>query len=271
MRPGILCASAAVALTSNSSRPQRQRSRTAQRLVGCAFVLLSVFCLCVEAPAETPAATGSITGVVTLAGEAPKPKPIEVTVDPAVCGVKPQFEEDLVVGPDHGIANAVVSIAQALGGSQLQLHGAPELVTVDQRGCRYEPHVVAFPAGSTVQIINSDGILHSVHTHSKLNRPVNLAQPGFKKVLRLKLDRPELVHITCDQHSWMSGWWFVAANPYYAVTDRAGRFTISGVPAGKYRLEVWQEKLGTLSKMVTIEAGRATTVNFVMRLTDTGS
>lgn len=267
------CASGALARGLTPAPFDRTRRALMMHLAGCALALLGLFCLHAEAQADPPAPAapaGSITGAVTLAGEAPKPKAMEITVDPAVCASVPHFEEDLVVGPDHGIANAVVSIPEASGGAPLRPQAEAKGVKVDQHGCRYEPHVVAFPAGTTVEIINSDGILHSVHTYSKLNPPVNLAQPGFKKMLRLKLNHPEVVHVTCDQHSWMSGWWFVAGNPYYAVTDHAGRFTIADVPPGKYRIEVWQERLGTMSKPVTVEAGRTTMVNFVMTLNDPG-
>jgi plastocyanin len=207
---------------------------------------------------------GLITGVVALAGEAPKPKPIEITTDPAVCATVPHFDEALQVGPDHGIANAVVSISDASNAASSRPQSVPEEIRIDQHRCRYEPHVAAFPAGATVVITNSDGILHNVHIHSKLNGPMNLAQPGFKKTLRIKLSRPEIVHVTCDEHNWMSGWWFVAANPFYAVTDREGRFRITGVPPGRYQLDVWQEELGKASKPVTVEAGHVTIVNFVL-------
>jgi plastocyanin len=222
-------------------------------------------------PAASAQQTGSIVGVVTLEGEPPKPQRIEITTDIATCGSAPKYEEDLLVGPNHGIANAVVSIPDAPSAAPVGQAAPGKEVQMDQRGCRYEPHVLAFQVGTTVEVINSDGTLHNVHTHSKLNRPLNLAQPSFKKVLRVKLDHPEIVHVTCDQHNWMSGWWFVAPNPYYAVSDRAGHFKISGVPPGKYQLQVWQEVLGTISKPVTVEAGRTTSVNFVVNLASRGS
>ena len=70
--------------------------------------------------------------------------------------------------------------------------------------------------------------------------------------------------MSCDAHNWMHGWWFVAGNPYYAVTDDKGNFTINDVPPGTYTLEVWQEKLGTKTRSVTVEPGKAITVDFTM-------
>src|SRR6202048_2378667 len=117
------------------------------------------------------AAGGTISGTVKYDGTPPKPKPLEVTKDKEVCGLKPHFDEDLVVGDGGGIQNAVVVVKGAKGDSK------PGDVTFDQKGCRYEPHVLAFPAGSTVKIMNSDGILHNIHTYSTVNPSFNAAQP----------------------------------------------------------------------------------------------
>jgi hypothetical protein len=62
----------------------------------------------------------------------------------------------------------------------------------------------------------------------------------------------------------MHGWWFVAGNPYYALTDEGGNFTIKDVPPGTYTLELWQEKLGTETRKVTVEPGKTVIVDFTM-------
>src|SRR5574341_35413 len=68
-------------------------------------------------------------------------------------------------------------------------------VTLDQNGCEYHPHVMAFPAGSTVEILNPDGILHNVHSYSKVNSPFNQAQPKFKKTMEVKIEKPEAIEV----------------------------------------------------------------------------
>src|SRR5437764_717248 len=60
------------------------------------------------------------------------------------------------------------------------------------------------------------------------------------------------VPITCDLHSWMKSWVVVAEHPYYAVTDAAGAFRIAAVPPGKYRLRMWHEVLGDVSREVEV-------------------
>jgi len=205
------------------------------------------------------AAGGTVSGTVKFDGTPPKPKQLEVTKDKEVCGVKPHFDEDVVVGADGGIQNAVVVIKGAKGDMK------PSDVTFDQKGCRYEPHVLAFEAGSTVNIDNSDGILHNIHTYSKVNPPFNMAQPKFKKVIKEKVEKPEVIKVTCDAHGWMHGWWYATDTPYFAVTDDKGNYTIKDVPPGSYTIEVWQEKLGTKDDKVDVKDGQTATENFALK------
>jgi len=204
---------------------------------------------------------GTITGVVRFAGPAPKPALLEVSKDRDVCGAHPLYDQSLVVDKSGGILNAVVTITDISKGKPL----TPVRVKFDQRGCQYIPHVVAFPAGGTVEILNSDGILHSVHTESTVNPVIDMAQPGFKKMIPQTIAKAEAIKVTCDAHNWMEGWWYVAANPYYAVTGASGRFTIGNVPAGTYTLQVWQEKLGTRTEKVTVKPGATTTADFTLK------
>jgi len=205
------------------------------------------------------AAGGTVSGTVKFDGPAPKPKQLNVSKDKEVCGVKPYFEEDIVVGSDGAIKNAVVVIKDAKGDLK------PGDVTFDQNGCRYLPHVLALEAGSTVVITNSDGILHNIHTYSKANPAVNMAQPKFKKLIRQKVDKPEVIKVTCDAHPWMHAWWYVTDTPYFAVTDEKGSFTIKDVPPGNYTVEVWQEKLGVNDQKVEVKDGQTATANFTMK------
>jgi hypothetical protein len=205
---------------------------------------------------------GTIVGTVKFDGPSPVRKPVEISKDRDVCGTKPHYDESLIVNSGGGIANAVVSIPDIARGAPL----VPlKDVKFDQKNCDYSPHVLAFPVGSTVAIINSDGILHSIRTESKRNPPLDMAQPPFKReIVTAPLKYPDAIHVTCDAHNWMHGWWFVAGNPYYAVTDAKGEFTIKDVPPGTYTIELWQEKLGTQTRQVTVEAGKTVPVDFTM-------
>lgn len=197
---------------------------------------------------------GTITGTIKFAGPPPARKDLPVTKDKEVCEKKKHLSWDLVVGPQKGIENAVVSLIDVNKGEKWAITKA----TLDQNGCEYTPHVVVVPAGSTLDILNSDGILHNIHTYSKANPTINKAQPKFKKVLNATFAKPEIVKVTCDAHSWMLGWLVVSDHPYVAVTNDKGEFTLSNVPPGNYKLEVWQETLGKKAQDVTVKSKQET-------------
>ena len=144
---------------------------------------------------------GTISGTVKFKGNAPAPKKLDVGKDKEVCAKTPKVDQSLIV-KNGNLVNAVVTITDIKKGKKIE----QKKVTVDQRGCEYHPHVLAFPVGTTVEILNPDGVLHNVHSYSKVNSPFNMAQPKFKKTLQVKIDKPEAVHIRCDVHAWMSGW-----------------------------------------------------------------
>ena len=192
---------------------------------------------------------GSVSGRITFAGTPPPKKKIDATKDKEVCGKTEIYDESLVVGPDKGLKNAVVMVMGAKGGKF-----ASQKATLDQKGCEYLPHVVVVPTTGELDILNSDGVLHNIHTHSTANPEVNVAQPKFKKVLTQKFTKPEIVKATCDAHGWMNGWIVATDHPFVAVTDEKGNFAIKDIPPGKYTVEIWQETLGKQTKEVSIKA-----------------
>jgi len=200
---------------------------------------------------------GSISGTVKFKGTAPAPKKLEVSKDKEVCGKSPKVDQSLVVN-NGNLANAVVTITDIKTGKKIDA----KKVTLDQKGCEYQPHVLAFPVGTTVEILNPDGILHNVHSYSKVNSPFNMAQPKFKKTLDVKIDKPEAIEVKCDVHGWMHGWLVATESPYVAVTDNSGNFKLTDVPAGSYTVEVWHEKLGKNTQKVTVKAKDDAKVSF---------
>src|SRR6059036_3440477 len=156
---------------------------------------------------------GTIEAAVTYAGAAVVEK-LKVNKDTEKCGTEAVIEK-VVVGSNKGLANAVVSVPSA--------KGAPRMakVTVDQHGCKFVPHVTAMMPGE-LDLKNSDDILHNIHTYSTANPSINKAQPKFKKLMMEKFEKPEIIKLTCDVHSWMLGWVAVLPTPFFAVTDASG-------------------------------------------------
>lgn len=192
---------------------------------------------------------GSLSGRITYGGAPPPKKKVDVTKDKEVCGKNEIYDESLVVGPDKGLKNAVVMVLGAKGGK----FTSPK-AELDQKGCEYVPHVVVVPTTGQLDILNSDGILHNIHTQSTANPSINVAQPKFKKVLTQKFAKPEIIKAACDAHGWMNGWIVATDSPFVAVTDDKGNFTIKDIPPGTYKVEIWHETLGKQVKEVSIKA-----------------
>jgi plastocyanin len=200
---------------------------------------------------------GTISGTVKFKGSAPAPKKLDVGKDKEVCGKSPKMDQTLIVN-NGNLVNAVITITDIQKGKKIDV----KKVTLDQNGCEYHPHVLAFQAGSTVEVLNPDGILHNIHSYSKVNSPFNQAQPKFKKTLDVKIDKPEAIEVKCDVHGWMHGWLVATESPYFAVTDNSGSFKLSDVPPGSYTVEVWHEKLGKSTQKVTVKAKEEAKVSF---------
>jgi plastocyanin len=191
---------------------------------------------------------GSIKGRVVFAGALPPAKKIDVTIDQYVCG-NVKDAEDFALSPQRELRNAVVWIDNPPANAPAR--PLPQKVEMDQAKCVFIPHVLVVPAGGTVDFLNSDRLLHNIHTTPKINPSINRTQPK-DRTIPFTFEKPEIVRINCDLHSWMQAWVVVAAHPYYAVTGADGQFAFDNLPPGQYKLTVWHERLGTLPASVTV-------------------
>ena len=218
-----------------------------------------------EPLAPTPADSdgrGALVGRVVFDGDRPQPQALTVSKDVEVCGKAEKFPEALLVGPDRGIKNALVFLRTVTGGKSLSPPTSNPVI--DQLDCIYTPHVLLVPAGATVDIKNSDGILHNIHTYSQKNPAFNTAQPKFKTVVSKTFAQPEIIRVTCDVRDWMTAWIVVQDHPYYALTDATGAFQLSDVPPGEYELRVWHEALGEHSRSVSVAADQSIPVEITL-------
>jgi len=213
-------------------------------------VLFAVAIVALVAGLATPgvALGGSIKGTVVLKGATPELRKLAVTIDQYVCG-KEKSPEDLLVSPQGRIRNAVVWLDKAPAGSAGE--ALPSTTTMDQKDCSFAPRVVIVPAGGRIDFLNSDRLLHNLHSTPSANPPFNRTQPKGRTIA-ISFSHPEIIRVTCDLHSWMRGWVVVAEHPFYALTDPAGQFTLRGLAPGRYTVRVWQERLGTSSKDIVV-------------------
>jgi plastocyanin len=202
-------------------------------------VKLALALLAAISVAPLPASAGSVTGRVVFRREAPALPPVEVTKDQEACGDRVPSEA-LVVSPrSRGVRFAVVSVE---GVPAPPATGEPGEVTLENRRCRFVPHVVALRAGSELAIVNADPVLHNLRAWGDAHRAIfNVVQPTQGQVTRRTIKKAGAAALTCDAHPHMSGYLVAFDHPYFAVTDEDGAFTIRDVPAGRYRLRVWHE------------------------------
>ena len=207
---------------------------------------------------------GAVAGTVRLSASLPPPAETPVLKDQATCGEHTP-DPSLELGKENTIANVVVSLVGVTQGKEMPALPAP--AKLDQKQCVYIPHIQILTPGTSVDIYNSDPILHNVHAYlSASNTIFNLALPvqGFR--IRRRLDDPGLVSLKCDAgHTWMSGYIVVQEHPYYALTTADGAYLIEDIPAGEYRLRIWHEWLGEFEVPVVVEAGTMTTVELELK------
>jgi plastocyanin len=208
------------------------------------------------------AGAGTIKGTVRLAGGPVEVKKVKVTVDHTTCGTI-KDAEDVVVSPDMGLRNVVVSLVTPPPDAKWSM--APT-VQLDQKQCVFVPRVVVVPVGGTVEFLNSDRLLHNLHSASGGDNPTfNRTQPKGRAI-PIAFRRPEIIRIDCDLHPWMRAWVVVAEHPFYALTNDKGEFALENVPPGTYTLQVWHESMAAMRKDVAVSDGvTAVTVEMIRK------
>jgi len=211
-----------------------------------------------------PAMAAKITGTVKYEGAVPTLRPLKMDADPG-CAKKhsgPVAPDLLVLGDGNTMANIFVQIKNA---PSKEYPAPSEPAVLDQQGCQYHPHVLGVMVGQTFKILNSDGLLHNVHSLPKVNTSFNRAMPGNVKDAEFTFTKAEeMFKIKCDVHPWMGAYVAVMTHPFFDVTETDGKFSIDGLPAGTYEVEIWHERLGTKTAKVTVADGDSKSVDFTL-------
>ncbi|HKI67953.1 MAG TPA: carboxypeptidase regulatory-like domain-containing protein [Verrucomicrobiae bacterium] len=194
------------------------------------------------------ASAGDVVGKITLKGTPPAEIPITPLKDDPTCGktyTSMPTTHFYVVGADGGLGDVVVQLHGDNINDKSTGASAPT-VLLDQKGCLYHPQIFAVQTGQKIEVENSDPVLHNVHVVPTVNGnpEENQAQMPGSTPLTFSFSKPEeFVKFKCDVHPWMFAWATVADNPYYAVSDKDGHFTIKNVPPGKYTITATHRKL----------------------------
>lgn len=196
---------------------------------------------------------GTIAGTVKWSGAVPHLAEFPVTKDPKICdpdSKKTTDLERLIVGPDGGLTNTVVYLKNISAGKPLT---APDQRRhLDQRHCRYIPHILLVPEKAELSMQSSDATLHTIHMEGAAT--YNLPFPFPNQISSRTMSTPGLVTLRCNGgHVWMNAEMFVIPHPYYAVTDESGHFEFSDVPPGAYQIVAWHEGWTLAGKTQTFD------------------
>ncbi len=203
--------------------------------------------------------TGKIVGSVRLIGRFERSEPLIVQKNRNFCGSSVP-DESFIVHREGGIKNVVITIRGAVKTDGKSSH----TIILDNKDCKFVPHVQVAQVGSEVLLKNSDPILHDVHARLDSRTLFNVGLPGWRQVKK-RLTREGIVAIECEVlHTWMSAFIVVTSSPYSAVTDEQGQYAIEEVPVGNYQLEWWHERLGRRSRNVKVEKGHSTVLDMVI-------
>jgi plastocyanin len=240
----------------------------------CALLLVSAGCKKPSTSAQGPAKNyttidwanaGTIQGTVHFTGKPPQRIPIDMGQDP-VCALSPANLTEQYVVANGDLANVFVSVTNGLGDKAYASSSTP--VVMDQKGCRFIPHVIGAMAGQPIQFTNSDATMHNVHMTPTLgtNQTVDVSEAPNSPGETRTLSTPEaMIPVRCNNHPWMEGYVNVVDNPFYAVSDADGHFLIKGVPPGTYTITADHEQMGKKAAQVTVTAGQTATVDFTFQ------
>jgi hypothetical protein len=201
---------------------------------------------------------GTISGVVKWSGERPKPITIPITKDAATCDPEHLGTRDLGrldIGGDGGVENTVVYLKGIIAGKAWDLPDSRR--HLDQKQCRYIPHIALVAVGGDLAIKSSDPILHTVHMVGAAD--YNLPFPMTDVTLTRTMHKGGTVDLKCNAgHIWMNGVVMVVPDPYYAVTDEHGEFKFTGVPPGDYEIVAWHEGWKVAREEQVLDVGTQT-------------
>ena len=210
---------------------------------------------------------GDLVVRARLVGEAPESQKLSVSTDRWLCGQHDIRSEQLIVDGKGGVKNVVAFLAGPPGASwsdSLTAASFGSTRLLDQKGCRFDPHVRLIPAGTSILLRNSDPLLHNARGSAqaadglvshKSNRGFNLAMPRKDQEIRRTINKPGVMAVACDVHAWMKAYVVALPNPYGTVTDDLGEGRIEGIPVGTRVIHFWHETLGEKNVVIDIEVG----------------
>jgi len=237
---------------------------------------------------------GTVTGKVTLEGQ-PMPTSqgfnLVTFPDPEYCGRISngsgwRLLHDFSIDQMGGLKDVVVSLEGIEKGRPFDL----SVPRVEARDCQFQPFVAVVRNGHAVEVVNMDPVMHDIQAYETslqlgprvlFNSPLpmnahhkrgdlhathrHMPGPSMLEPVNLHKGR-KLFVMQCGFHAYMLSWGLAVSNPYYAITDGSGSYTIENVPPGSYRMVAWHPYIGTMSEeIVVVKADGKVEVHFSMK------
>jgi|SRR5579863_31428 len=204
---------------------------------------------------------GTITGTVKWSGTAPRALTFPLNKDVGVCDPESRKRVDLErleIGTEGGVANTVVFLKNVSSGKAMDIPQRRRFL--NQKHCRYEPHILLVPENGELQMTSSDPVLHTIHMEGAAT--YNLPFPFPDRPISRPMPHAGLVTLKCNGgHLWMNAVLFVVDNPYYTVTDEQGNFELGGVPPGKYEIVAWHEGWHVVGQQASFDVSTSAKVD----------
>ena len=241
---------------------------------------------------EAPVVDGGVLkGTVTLKGGKPVPRGFNLVTfpDPVYCGRISNGQgfrllKEFTIGEDRGLKDVMVMITGIEKGKPFKFK-SPRIEAID---CRFNPFVTVIRDQDKVEIVNMDPVMHDIQAYETSNLgprvlfnvplPMNPHHPreaaldahyhkhmvGEPSVQAIHLTKGRRIFVMqCGFHAYMESWGLAVDNPYFASTDQSGRFEISDIPSGTYRVVVWHPQARTVIEQEVVIAAKGTvTANF---------
>lgn len=212
-----------------------------------------VLCLSVLPTSALAQEWGTVKGRLVFGGDAPEPVVLEIERDADVCGKNGLIDESLIVNKDNrGLRYVAIWLDTK---EKLSIHPdslvpPKEIPVLDNKGCRFEPHMLAIRTGQVMHLTNSDSVAHNAAVYVRRSTPFSEIIPQTQP-LEKKFTKPETLptRVDCSIHAWMKAWLIISDHPYVAITDADGNFELKNVPAGEWKFKFWHERPGYLQNV----------------------